>query len=165
MAISEALQNYRETTISQGGKYTPMAELNKGKPQLDPQEEYVFELIEGDAKPSKAGLSKEDKAAGKEAPKRMAALLTWKEEKSGVLVFQKEFIDKLYWGNSDGTMKSRVIQFLEDIGIPCPKDKIPAWGSVFMSGMHIRARVQQKVRNNQPVQDEYIFKSVRQYRK
>ena len=163
--ISPALQNYRDTRIA-NGKFPSLAEKNAGKPKLDPQEEYVFVLEEGDAKEIKGFLSKEDKASGKEAPKQMNALLTWKEEKSGVLVFQMLRLDQLFWGNADGSMKSKAIQFLEDIGIPCPKDKVPAWGSVFMDGMHIRARVQQKVRNGQPVPDEYIFKdgSFRQYR-
>ena len=164
--ISESLSNYRGTTVSQGKTFSPLGEKNAGKSPLDPQEEYAFELVEGDAKPVRSSQSAEDKKAGKEAPKKMSALLTWKEEKSGVLVFQKFPIEKIYWGNQDGSMKSKVIQFLEDIGIPCPKDKIPAWGSVFMTGMHIKARVQQKIRDGKPVPDEYIFKegSFRQYR-
>ena len=51
----DALDQYHGTQISTG-KFPAMCEKNKGLPKLDPQEEYVFELIERDAKPGK-GIS------------------------------------------------------------------------------------------------------------
>jgi hypothetical protein len=154
----DALDQYRGTKVATG-KFTPMGEKNKGLPKLDPQEEYIFELVERDAKETAGFQSKEDKASGKPAAKVMKALLTWKEQKSGVLVFMTERIDQLYWGNPDGSMKSGVLQFLEDIGMPQAKDQIPAWGSTFILTMKIRARVQPRIKNNEIVPDEYVFKA------
>jgi len=164
--MTDALDGYRGTVVS-NGKFPPLAEENKGKTKLDPQEEYTFELIKRDLNlNSKGFLSKEEKEAGKEAPLVAKVYLTWKELKTGNLVMQSERIDKLYWGNPDGSMKSGVLQFLEDIGMPVPKGQIPPWGSTFILTMKIRARIQQRIKNNEPVQDEYIFKdgSFRGYR-
>ena len=162
--VTDALDNYHGTKISTGA--SNLGEKNKGKGVLDPQEEYIFELVERDAKPVKSSQSKEDHDAGKEAPRKMSALLTWKEQKSGILIFQKFPIESLYWGNADGSMKSKVLVFLEDIGMPFARGQIPAWGSTFMNGMHIRARVVPKQRNGATVPDEYYFKegSFRKYR-
>lgn len=154
----DALDQYHGTQVA-SGKFPAMSEKNKGKLKLDPQEEYVFELIERDAKPGKGFQSSEDKAANKEPPKVMKAILIWKELNTGNQVLMTERIDKLYWGNADGTMKSGVIQFLEDIGMPVPKDQIPAWGSTFILTMKIRARVIPRIKNNAIVPDEYIFKA------
>ena len=160
----DALDRYTGTKVS-SGKFTPLSEANAGKPALDPQEEYIFELVERDAKESNGFLSDKDKQAGAVAPKVMKAFLTWKETKTGNLVFMTQRIDSLYWGNSDGTMKSGVISFLEDIGIPVPAGKIPHWGSTFILTMKIRARVVPRIKNNQPVPNEYKFKegSFRKY--
>ncbi len=160
----DALDQYSGTKIA-AGKYPAMGEKNKGKPKLDPQEEYIFELIERDAKSGKGFQSREDKAAGKEVPKVVKAFLTWKEEKTGNLILQTLRIDQLFWGNPDGSMKSGVLQFLGDIGMSVPKGEIPVWGSKFILTMRIRARVVPRVKNNEVVQDEYIFKegSFRKY--
>ena len=154
----DALDQYHGTQIS-AGKFPSMGEKNKGLSKLDPQEEYVFELIERDAKLGKGFQSAEDKAANKPAPQIMKAFLIWKETKSGNLVLMTERIDKLHWGNPDGTMKSGVLQFLEDIGMPVPKDQIPSWGSVFILTMKIRARVVRRIKNDLIVPDEYVFKA------
>ena len=154
----DALDQYHGTQISTG-KFPAMSEKNKGLQKLDPQEEYVFELVERDAKPGKGFQTAEEKAAGTPAPQIMKAFLTWKEMKSGNLILMTERIDKLYWGNPDGSMKSGVLQFLEDIGMPVPKDQIPSWGSVFILTMKIRARVVPRLKNNVVVPDEYIFKA------
>lgn len=157
--MSDALDAYTGTVIS-NGKFTQMSEENKGKSTLDPQEEYVFELIKRDLNlKAKGFLSKEDKAAGKEAPPAAKVYLTFKELKTGNLVLLSERIDKLYWGNNDGTMKSGVLQFLEDVGMPQPKDKLPHWGSLFIISMKIRARVNLRIKENQIVPNEYIFKA------
>ena len=154
--MTDALDNYHGTKVATGGSF--LAEKNKGKPALDPQEEYVFELVERDAKPTKQGQSAEDKAAGKPAAIKMSALLTWREIKSGVLVGQRLPIESLYWGNADGSMKSKVLSFLDDIGMPIPKGTIPAWGSTFIISMKIRARVIPRIKNGVVVPDEYFFK-------
>ena len=161
----DALDQYRGTKIV-SGKFTPMGEKNKGLAKLDPQEEYIWELIERDAKEQNGFQTKEEKAVGKPAAKVMKALLTWREVTSGVQVFMTERIDQLYWGNLDGSMKSGVLRFLEDIGMPQAKDQIPAWGSTFILTMKIRARVQPRIKNNEIVPDEYVFKagSFRGYR-
>ena len=158
--MTDALDGYQGTTVSKGGTFTPLSEENKGKTKLDPQEEYIFKLIKRDLKLDAKGFqSKEDKAAGKEAPKVAKVYLTWQENQTGNKLIQSERIDKLYWGNPDGTMKSGVLSFLEDIGMSVPKEVIPAWGSVFIISMKIRARIQPRIKNNEPVPDEYIFKN------
>lgn len=161
----DALDSYSGTKIAHGG-FPTFGEKNKGKPKLDPQEEYVFELVERDARPGKGFQSKEDKAAGKEAPKVVKVYLTWKEANSGVQVLQSYRIDQLFWGNPDGSMRSGVLQFLEDIGMPVQQDVIPVWGATFVLTMKIRARVVPRIRNGEAVQDEYVFKegSYRKYR-
>ncbi len=160
----DALDQYQGTKVSTG-KFPAMSEKNKGKPVLDSQEEYIFELVERDAKSGKGFQTKEDKAAGKEAPKVTKAYLTWREVSTGNLVLQSLRIDQLFWGNTDGTMKSGVLQFLEDIGMPVPKGTIPVWGNLFILTMRVRARVVPRIRNNEIIPDEYIFKdgSFRKY--
>lgn len=156
----DALDQYRGTQISVPKKFTPLSEENKGKQKLDPQEEYIFELVKRDLNLDAVGfLSKEDAKAGMKPPKVAKVFLTWKEQKTGNLVVQSERIDKLYWGNPDGSMKSGVLSFLEDIGMPVPKDTIPAWGSTFIISMKIRARVNPRIKNNVLVPDEYVFKN------
>ena len=156
--MTDALDSYKGTVIA-NGNFPQLSEENKGKPKLDPQEEYIFELVKRDLKEGAKGFqSKEDKAAGKEAPKVTKVFLIWKETASGNLIMQSERIDKLYYGNPDGSMKSGVLQFLEDIGMPQAKNNIPAWGTCFILSMKIRARVQQRIKNNEIVPDEYIFK-------
>ena len=153
------LDQYHGTKVASGG-FAKIAEENKGKPPLDPQEEYVFELIERHLKTDARGFqSAEDKAANKSAPQVAKVYLTWKEIKTGNLLIMTHRIDRLYWGNQDGSMKSGVLQFLEDIGMSYAKDQIPAWGSTFIVTMKIRARAAQKIRNGAPVPGEYIFKS------
>lgn len=160
----EDLGNYRGSKIA--GNFSPLGEKNKGKGPLDPQEEYTFELVEGDIKKMTSGQSAEDKKAGKEPSKKDHAALTWKEEKTGILVFQKIQIETLSWGKGPSDpFRSRLIKFCEDIDIPLQKDVIPYWGNVFLPKMHIRARVVQSTRGGNPVPDEYIFKegSFRKY--
>lgn len=143
------------------GSFSALSEQNKGKGTLDPQEEYIFELVSTEAKQIKAWQSAEDKAAGKPAPKKIHAATTWREIKTGIEVFQKFNIETLSWGNGPTDNKrSKVIKFLEDIGIPVPKDKVPVWDNVFIPTMKIRARV---VPATKP--DEYFFKegSFRKY--
>jgi hypothetical protein len=138
-----------------------MGEQNKGKGPLDSQEEYLFELVEAKDQQLKAWQSAEDKAAGKPAPKKVHAATTWKETKSGILVFQKFNIETLSWGKGPSDSKrSKVIKFMDDIGILAPEGKIPVWDNVFIPTMKIRARV---VPATKP--DEYFFKegSFRKY--
>lgn len=143
------------------GTFSALGEKNKGKGPLDPQEEYVFELVEATAKIIRSGQSKEDKAAGKEAPKKTNAALTWREMKTGIEVFQHYQIESLSWGKGPADpFRSKVITFLEDIGIAVPNGKIPVWDNVFIPTMKIRARI---VPSQKP--DEYFFKegSFRKY--
>ena len=106
-------------------------------------------------------MSPEDKAANKPAPKKVHAATTWRELKSGILVFQKFNIETLSWGKGPTDSKrSKVIKFADDIGILIPEGKIPVWDNVFIPTMKIRARV---VPGSRP--DEYYFKegSFRKY--
>ena len=149
------------TGTKQAKSFSGLGDQNKGKGTLDPQEEYVFELVEAKDQQLRAWQSAEDKAAGKPAPKKVHAATTWKEVKSGILVFQKFNIETLSWGKGPSDSKrSKVIKFLEDIGIPVPEGKIPVWDSVFIPTMKIRARI---VPATKP--DEYFFKegSFRKY--
>lgn len=143
------------------GSYSQLGEQNKGKGNLDPQEEYLFELVEAKDQQMKSWQSAEDKAAGKPAAKKVHAATTWKEVKTGILVFQKFNIETLSWGKGPTDSKrSKVIKFMDDIGIICPEGKIPVWDNVFIPTMKIRARV---IPSQKP--DEYFFKegSFRKY--
>ena len=148
-------------TSKAAGTFSKLGELNKGKGPLDPQEEYVFELIEAKDQPMKAWQSAEDKASGKPASKKVHAATTWKELKTGIEIFQKFNIETLSWGKGPTDSKrSKVIKFADDIGISIPEGKIPVWDNVFILTMKIRARV---VPATAP--DEYFFKegSFRKY--
>jgi hypothetical protein len=141
------------------GNFSALGEANKGKGPLDPQEEYIFELVEAGSKTMRAAQSAEDKKAGKEPAKKINAALTWRELKTGILVFQHLQIETLSWGKGSGDpFRSKVIRFMDDIGIPLPQGKIPDWDNVFIPTMKIRARVIPSTRQGQPVPDEYIFK-------
>jgi len=136
------------------GTFSKLGEINKGKGPLDPQEEYVFELIEAKDQPMKAWQSAEDKASGKPASKKIHAATTWKEIKTGIEIFQRFNIETLSWGKGPTDSKrSKVIKFADDIGISIPDGKIPVWDNVFIPTMKIRARV---VPATAP--DEYFFK-------
>jgi hypothetical protein len=148
------------------GNFSPLGEKNKGKGPLDPQEEYIFELVESEARPMKAGQSAEEKKAGKEPAKKINAALMWREVKTSILVFQHLQIETISWGKGPADpFRSKVIRFMEDIGIPAPQGKIPDWDNVFIKTMKIRARIVQSTRQGQPVPDEYVFKegSFRKY--
>ena len=143
------------------GNFSQLGEENKGKGTLDPQQEYTFELVSAEDKLIKAWQSAEDKAANKPAGKKHNAATTWRELTTGIQVFQKFNIETLSWGNGPTDSKrSKVIKFLEDIGIQVPKDKVPVWDNAFIPTMKIRARI---VPATNP--DEYFFKegSFRKY--
>jgi len=141
-------------TSKAAGTFSKLGELNKGKGPLDPQEEYIFELIEAKDQPMKAWQSAEDKASGKPASKKIHAATTWKEIKTGIEIFQRFNIETLSWGKGPTDSKrSKVIKFADDIGISIPDGKIPVWDNVFIPTMKIRARV---VPATAP--DEYFFK-------
>jgi hypothetical protein len=143
---------YNGTKIA--GTFSQLGEVNKGKGPLDPNEIYLFELVEAKDQQMKAWQSAEDKAAGKPAAKKVNAATTWRETKSGILVFQKFNIETLSWGKGPTDSKrSKVIKFMDDIGILCPEGKIPVWDNVFIPTMKIRARV---IPSSKP--DEYFFK-------
>ena len=141
-------------TSKAAGIFSKLGELNRGKGPLDPQEEYIFELIEAKDQPMKAWQSAEDKASGKPASKKIHAATTWKEIKTGIEIFQRFNIETLSWGKGPTDSKrSKVIKFADDIGIGIPEGKIPVWDNVFIPTMKIRARV---VPATAP--DEYFFK-------
>ena len=141
-------------TSKAAGIFSKLGELNRGKGPLDPQEEYIFELIEAKDQPMKAWQSAEDKASGKPASKKIHAATTWKEQKTGIEIFQRFNIETLSWGKGPTDSKrSKVIKFADDIGIGIPEGKIPVWDNVFIPTMKIRARV---VPATAP--DEYFFK-------
>ena len=148
-------------TSKPAGTFSKLGEQNQGKGTLDPQEEYIFELVEAKDQPMKAWQSAEDKAAGRPATKKIHAATTWKELKTGILVFQKYNIETLSWGTGPTDSKrSKILKFTEDIGIPIPAGKIPVWDNIFIPTMKIRARV---VPSTSP--NEYFFKegSFRKY--
>jgi hypothetical protein len=149
-------------TSKAAGAFSKLGELNaKTGKKLDPQEEYIFELIEAKDQPMKSWQSAEDRAAGKPATKKVHAATTWRELTTGIEIFQKFNIETLSWGKGPTDSKrSKVIKFAEDIGIPIPEGKIPVWDNVFIPTMKIRARV---VPATAP--DEYFFKegSFRKY--
>lgn len=150
-AVIMAIQ-YSRTKLA--GTFSQIGEQNKGKGTLDPQEEYIFELVEAKDQELRSWQSPEDKAAGKPAAKKVHAATTWREVKTGIQVFQKFNIETLSWGKGPTDSKrSKVIKFMEDIGILAPVDKIPVWDNVFIPTMKIRARV---VPSTKP--DEYYFK-------
>ena len=151
-------------TSKAAGTFSKLGELNKGKGPLDPQEEYIFELIEAKDQQMKSWQSPEDRAAGKPAPKKAHAATTWKELKTGIEIFQRFNIDSISRGSGPNDSKrSKVLKFLDDIGLHIPDDK-PAesiiWDQYFIPTMKIRARV---VPATAP--DEYFFKegSFRKY--
>jgi hypothetical protein len=160
----DALDNYNQTKIAEG-KFPKMAEVNKGKPKLDPQEEYVFQLVERDVNEKAKGFKKETE---KEAPIVTKVYLLWEELTTKNRLVSSYRIDTISWGNPDGTMKSGAVQFLEDIGQALTKPKEGEsirWGNKFMIGMKIHARAELNQKDGILVPDEYRLKkgSARKY--
>ena len=148
-------------TSKAAGTFSKLGELNAGKGTLDPQVEYIFELVEAKDQLMKAWQSAEDKSKGLPATKKAHAATTWRELKTGILIFQKFNIETLSWGNGPTDSKrSKVIKFAEDIGISIPSGKIPIWDNVSIPTMEIRARVVPST-----AKAEYFFKegSFRKY--
>jgi hypothetical protein len=141
-------------TSKAAGTFSKLGESNKATGQkLDPQEEYIFELVEAKDQPMKAWQCPKDRAAGKPAAKKVHAATTWKEIKTGIQVFQKFNIETLSWGKGPTDSKrSKVLKFMDDIGISIPEGKIPVWDNCFIPTMKIRACI---VPATAP--DEYFF--------
>jgi hypothetical protein len=148
-------------TSKPASTFSKLGEQNAGKGTLDPQEEYIFELVEAKDQVMKAWQSAEDKSKGLPAPKKAHAATIWRELKTGIQVFQKFNIETLSWGNGPTDSKrSKVIKFAEDIGMPIPPGKIPIWDNIFIPTMKIRARIVAATAPN-----EYFFEegSFRKY--
>jgi hypothetical protein len=145
--------------------FSKTGELNaKTGKKLDPQEEYIFELIEAKDQMMAGWQSPEDRKAGIAAPKKAHAATTWKEITTGIVVFQRFNIDSVSRGSGPNDSKrSKVLKFLYDIGLSIPEDKPVEeiiWDQYFIPTMKIRARVVPAT-----AQDEYYFKegSFRKY--
>jgi hypothetical protein len=148
-------------TSKVAGTFSKLGELNAGKGTLDPQEEYIFELVEAKDQLMKAWQSAEDKGKNLPATKKAHAATTWRELKTGIQVFQKFNIETLSWGKGlTDSKRSKVLKFMDDIGISIPEGKIPVWDNCFIPPMKIRARI---VPATAP--DKYFFKegSFRKY--
>jgi hypothetical protein len=159
-------------TSKAAGTFSKIGELNaKTGKKLDPQEEYIFELIEAKDQQMKAWQSAEDKTKGIIAPKKTFAATTWRELTTGIEVFQKFNIENISWGTGPNDSKRhKAVKFFLDVGIYREEDKDRVitraisdpsfWDSVFIPTMKIRARV---VPATAP--DEYFFKegSFRKY--
>lgn len=154
---TDALDQYSGTKVADG-KFPKMAEINKNKPKLDPQEEYTFQLIAREVNEKAKGFKKSDES---EAPIVTKVYLTWEELTTKNQLVSSYRIDTISWGNSDGSMKSSAVQFLEDIGQPLqrpePGQRI-MWGNKFLIGMKIRARAELKKKDGIFIEDEYTLK-------
>lgn len=153
----DELDQYHGTKVSEG-KFPKLSELNKDKPKLNPQDEYVFKLIAREVNEKAKGFKKSD---AQEAPIVTKVFLTWEEQETKNLIVTSHRIDTISFGNSDGSMKSGVVQFLEDIGQPIkkpgPGEQIH-WGTKFLIGMRIRARAELRKKDGVFVIDEYQMK-------
>lgn len=134
----DELDGYASPKAAISGQFEKVEELNKGKPQLNKQEEYIFELVDRRLLKGVDGFEK-----GKKVDK---VLCIWKEIESGNLVQNSFRIDNLVWNEKQPTFQSPVINFFENIGFELPKnpEAVKAsgfWGPRFIKTMKIRARV------------------------
>ena len=159
------LDGYASPKAGVSGQFEKIEKRNEGKPQLDRQEEYVFELEDRRLLKGVPGFK-----SGEKVDK---VLCTWKEIQSGNLVQCSFRIDNPVWNDKQPDFQSPVISFFDNIGMPLPRDieavKKPGfWGPKFIKTMKIRARVTPG-RNDKGEQIPGKYKielaTVRQYRK
>jgi hypothetical protein len=159
------LDGYASPKAGVSGQFEKLEKQNAGKPQLDRQEEYVFELQDRRLLKQVPGFKKEEKVD--------KVLLIWKEIESGNLVQNSFRIDNPVWNDRQPDFQSPVLSFFDNIGASLPKDpeavKRPGfWGPKFILTMKIRARVTPgKDDKGDVVPGKYKLElaTVRQYRK
>lgn len=161
----DELDGYASPKAAISGQFQKVEDTNKDKPQLDKQEEYIFELHERRLLKGVDGFKKGEKVD--------KVLCTWKEIESGNLVQNSFRIDNPVWNEKQPAFQSPVINFFENIGFPLPKDpeavKAPGfWGPRFIRTMKIRARVTPgKDSEGKIVKGKYTLElaTVRQFKK
>lgn len=154
------LDGYASPKAGISGQFPKLEELNKDKPPLEKQEEYVFELQDRRLMKQVAGFKKEEKVD--------KVLCIWKEIQSGNLVQNSFRIDNPVWNEKQPAFQSPVITFFENIGYPLPKNPETIktegfWGSRFVRTMKIRARVTPRA----DIKGKYTLElaTVRQFKK
>jgi len=135
---TDDLDSYASTKAGVAGQFPKIEEQNQGKPRLDKQEEYVFELVDRKLLKGSKGF-KQGELVDK-------ILLTWKEVTTGNLVQNSFRIDNLVWNENSPAFQSPVITFFENIDYPLPRDPATVtrqgfWGPKFIKSMKIRARI------------------------
>lgn len=136
---TDDLDSYSSPKAGVAGNFQKPEELNKDKVRLDRQEEYVFELCDRKLLIAVAGFK-----AGEKVDK---VLLTWKEVSSGNIIQNSFRIDNPVRNIKHPEFQSPVINFFDNVDWPLPTNpeliKAPGfWGSRFVKGMKIKARVQ-----------------------
>lgn len=159
------LDSYSSPKAGVSGEFEKIEQQNAGKPGLDRQEEYIFELVDRRLLKGVPGFKKDEHVD--------KVLLTWKEVLTGNLVQNSFRIDNPVWNEKQPSFQSPVITFFDNIGMPLPKDieavKRPGfWGPKFIISMKMRARINQVIDSNgAPTPGKYKIElaTVRKYRK
>ena len=159
------LDAYASPNAQISGQFQKPEEKNKGKSQLDRQEEYIFELMERRLLRGAAGFNN-----GKKVDK---ILCEWREINTGNIVVNSFRLDSPTWNDKSPELQSPILTFFDNIGMPIPKDpemvkRQGFWGSKFILTMRIRARVLPgKDGNGEVVPGKYKLDlgTVRQYKR
>ena len=158
------LDSYASPKAGVSGTFEKIEQRNAGKPALDRQEEYTFQLVDRKLLKGAAGFN-----AGEKVDK---ILLTWEECTTKNLVQNSFRIDNPVWNDKQPDFQSPVITFFDNIGAPLPRDPDAVkrqgfWGPKFVLTMRIRARVTPIKHEGEPVPGKYKLElaTVRQFRK
>ncbi len=130
---------------------------NKGKPLLNPDDEYVFRLTKFPRKINT--VDKKKNADGSETSvAKVKAVCEFEEIASKNIVVTMFRVDKLNFGE-DEKFTSGVIKFFRKIGSPLTENKYPDWKEKFIVNMRFRGRVvvkTEKDKDNNPVTKYYL---------
>jgi hypothetical protein len=130
---------------------------NKGKPLLNPDDEYVFRLIKFPRKINTSDEKKNPDGSTTTVPK-VKAVCEFEELASKNIVVTMFRVDKLNFGE-DEKFTSGVVKFFRKIGSPLTENKYPDWKEKFVVNMRFRGRVvvkTEKDKDNNTVTKYYL---------
>jgi hypothetical protein len=132
-------------------------DMNKGKPLLNEDDEYVFRLTKV-PHVIKTQVIRDNKDGSKTTEIAMKAVCDFEDGITKNIVTAFLRIDKLNFSD-DESYRSAVIRFFQKIGSPLTENKCPNWTDKFVVGMRFRGRVKVKPgvdKDGQPITRYYL---------
>jgi len=147
------LEGYKSTVVEKQN----FDGMNKGKPLLNEDDEYVFRLTKV-PHVIKTQVVRENKDGSKTTETATKAVCDFEDAVTKNIVTAFFRIDKLNF-TDDESYRSAVIRFFQKIGSPLTENKCPNWTDKFIVGMRFRGRVKVKPgvdKDGQPVTRYYL---------